>query len=845
MEALQGVNCIKGEIHSLITLLRLNTRWSGKSNGRSMKNGLLVEEDPVTDNFRELNEYLDGHFDLQNVDCVKYVYPFYSIIVSEHAGCALTSAALSSLSKFALYGFFTPQYPNVLEAMILIAKSISHCIFEETDWESDELILMKLLELATLSFRSQGSSLLSVESAWDVYSTCKSIYEHYRASKILKNEAETALVHLTLNIFARASHMTLKAGIALEQGNRSLDPKTCLISEPMGITLMMLNVVRLQSSMLEQTPEAVKLALNLINVSLESGGLALNLFQPIVHAFCNDICRHLLRATQSDDLSVFASSLRVVFNLFMSMKDNMKVQLEVFLSSVHLRLLSYSTVQAKEELALESLLEFCREPTLMQDIYINYDCDVQCTNLFDTILQTLCRRATFEVGKGSDSSAGNSTISKRNTSNNNRNDSKTRKVTIIHRLAFEGIAAILHSMALKAVNSRYKQRHHDRTHGQSRNEFVHISSHPYIESEDIIELEIDKWCEDMSDTDLLSHDDYEVNTANFNSRPGSTMLGRNSPDKAKSTEATITRGVSSPAPNQQAAWSKVAMTISDSSQHSADSNSERLSESGVNFIDRENELTHSMMERAKKAEVLRKRKVMKQKLKNIAELFNAKPLKTDWLQAACDTSLITRVAAGAASSSSDSKAKAEESNPCHADPKSVAEFLKTSPGLGKQQIGEFISKGPADLFPFHAAVLHAYAQTFDYSTNGVVLSFDQALLRSFLSSFRLPGEAQCIDRIMEAFAGSYYEQLGSGGPFASADAVFILSFSTIMLNTDLHNPQVPVQKKMTKEQFVRNNRGINDGKDLPREYLESLYDQIKANQIQVLLYLHLCYVSLY
>lgn len=111
-------------------------------------------------------------------------------------------------------------------------------------------------------------------------------------------------------------------------------------------------------------------------------------------------------------------------------------------------------------------------------------------------------------------------------------------------------------------------------------------------------------------------------------------------------------------------------------------------------------------------------------------------------------------------------------------------------------------------------------------------AFDKAL-RLFLSSFRLPGEAQCIDRIMEAFSKHYYSQLGDNRPFASADAAFILSFSTIMLNTDLHNPQIPVNKKMTKEEFIRNNRGINDGKDLPREYLSSLYDEIQNRPIQV------------
>ena len=36
---------------------------------------------------------------------------------------------------------------------------------------------------------------------------------------------------------------------------------------------------------------------------------------------------------------------------------------------------------------------------------------------------------------------------------------------------------------------------------------------------------------------------------------------------------------------------------------------------------------------------------------------------------------------------------------------------------------------------------------------------------------------------------------------------------------------------MTKEQFLRNNKGINDNEDLPRDYLESLYDEIIGNQV--------------
>lgn len=63
-----------------------------------------------------------------------------------------------------------------------------------------------------------------------------------------------------------------------------------------------------------------------------------------------------------------------------------------------------------------------------------------------------------------------------------------------------------------------------------------------------------------------------------------------------------------------------------------------------------------------------------------------------------------------------------------------------------------------------------------------------AALRVFLEGFRLPGEAQKIHRIVEAFADRYYQQ--SKGILASKDAAFVLSYSVIMLNTDQHNKQV-------------------------------------------------------
>ena len=45
-----------------------------------------------------------------------------------------------------------------------------------------------------------------------------------------------------------------------------------------------------------------------------------------------------------------------------------------------------------------------------------------------------------------------------------------------------------------------------------------------------------------------------------------------------------------------------------------------------------------------------------------------------------------------------------------------------------------------------------------------------------------------------------------------------------MLSTDAHNPQV--KKKMSKQEFLKNNRGINDGASLDDAYMSSLYDAI-------------------
>ncbi|KAI3736492.1 hypothetical protein L6452_16034 [Arctium lappa] len=153
-------------------------------------------------------------------------------------------------------------------------------------------------------------------------------------------------------------------------------------------------------------------------------------------------------------------------------------------------------------------------------------------------------------------------------------------------------------------------------------------------------------------------------------------------------------------------------------------------------------------------------------------------------------------------------------------PEAVALFLKNTSGLNETVIGDYL--GERD--DFSLKVMHAYVDSFNFDG----MDFGEAI-RFFLRGFRLPGEAQKIDRIMEKFAERYCKCNPSS--FTSADTAYVLAYSVIMLNTDAHNSMV--KDKMSKADFIRNNRGIDDGKDLPEEYLGALYDQIVKNEIKM------------
>lgn len=78
-------------------------------------------------------------------------------------------------------------------------------------------------------------------------------------------------------------------------------------------------------------------------------------------------------------------------------------------------------------------------------------------------------------------------------------------------------------------------------------------------------------------------------------------------------------------------------------------------------------------------------------------------------------------------------------------------------------------------------------------------------LRKFVTYFKLPGEAQKIERLMKAFSDRYCRcNRDVVSRFEDPDTVFVLAFAIIMLNSDQHTPSMKDENRMKLAEFVTN-----------------------------------------
>jgi brefeldin A-inhibited guanine nucleotide-exchange protein len=408
-------------------------------------------------------------------------------------------------------------------------------------------------------------------------------------------------------------------------------------------------------------------------------------------------------------------------------KDNLKQDIEVFITNVFFRVLeSQNSTFKQKALVLESLRTICKDPTILTQIFLNYDCDFNAMNLYKDILHTLTKLG------GKATSAPKSSFSQK----------EAEREFDLCLAALECLVNILKTF-LRALNLPCGDESDD--------------------TDDIAGMRI---------RSILNLDQaLALLPGNTNSSNGGDSIQSDSTHSVRLVPPAIST------PQQQTidalSQSNVTGQIVDAfdRKRNAEQNIEIGSvkftlslKSGLNFFVEHGFITLDA--------------------KEIALFFIANKDRLD----------------------------------------------KTQMGeaLGREPFAAFV-KNPENVEPdkggvgFWFRILHYYSEALDFTH----VRFDEAI-RLFLSGFRLPGEAQKIDRIMEKFAERFTAQ--NPDVFPSSDTAFILAFSVIMLNTDLHNPSIKPERRMTVESFVRNNRGIGEnGSDLPDEFLKGIFDRIKES----------------
>ncbi|KAJ1330546.1 hypothetical protein BSLG_009308 [Batrachochytrium salamandrivorans] len=517
----------------------------------------------------------------------------------------------------------------------------------------------------------------------------------------------------------------------------------------------------------ELLPISIKsriLAMDLILSVLNNIGPILRTDELYLRLVRENLCLSISRNAVNTNPSLFELSLSIFLLVIRYYRDQLKVEVEVLLSTVYLQILEMGNSTYKQKIiVLQGLIKICETPQTLVDLYVNYDCDMAMSSVFEKIIN-ICSKIT--QGRTESSSKASVSSSFGIVGYAVGLDSKAELVREQdRRLKVGGLCALV--AAIQSLQTWSQDPvSQDNTSNPSQDKLLADADascfSPNFKAPGLL--------------DGLMTEEMPERPESAASNPDPISLLR-SPDGVANTTAAFMNAL---APTNQSHTVVVgnrnpllSVTMG------KDGSFEPTTGSGLTTNETNPKDMESVVSR-------------KQLLRRAVRIFNQKPTKG--IQFLIEVKFITP------------------------EPDSIAEFLLSTPELSKSAVGIYLGEGNAE----NIKVMHAFVDALEFGGMDFV-----AALRFFLQHFRLPGEAQKIDRMMEKFADRYCES--NLGVFANADAAYTLAFSVMMLNTDQHSSQI--KNRMDKPSFIKNNRGINGDGDLPDEFLNAVFDEIHNNEI--------------
>ncbi|KAL4088566.1 hypothetical protein QTP88_023655 [Uroleucon formosanum] len=143
----------------------------------------------------------------------------------------------------------------------------------------------------------------------------------------------------------------------------------------------------------QNTEVMIGVGLNLLVIAFEVGAYAIKCHVNMHSIIKDQLCRNILSLLSHEKMPIFSSSLRLAFLVFESMRQHLKFQLEYYMTNLIYTVVNENSKipYGKKEMALKCLVQLWKIPGLVTELYLNYDCGLYCSDLYDDITKLLSK----------------------------------------------------------------------------------------------------------------------------------------------------------------------------------------------------------------------------------------------------------------------------------------------------------------------------------------------------------------------------------------------------------------------------------------------------------------------
>lgn len=190
---------INFEIGAVLAVMRRNVRWGVRyvADDDQLEHSLIHS-------LKELRKQIFcWQHQWQYIDPAVYLRPFLDVIRSDETGAPITGVALSSVYKILSLDILDLDTVNVGDAMHLIVDAVTSCRFEVTDPGSEEVVLMKILQVLLACMKSKASVRLNNQHVCNIVNTCfRVVHQASSKGELLQRIARHTMHELVRCIFS-------------------------------------------------------------------------------------------------------------------------------------------------------------------------------------------------------------------------------------------------------------------------------------------------------------------------------------------------------------------------------------------------------------------------------------------------------------------------------------------------------------------------------------------------------------------------------------------------------------------------------------------------------------------